>query len=226
MNMFSTILAGGVKHEFSSGALRRSFWRASNPTTGTGIASLDAATARSATANLMTVYNSDTTDQRARIIPVRLWLRATAVNTTASDLHAAIYIDKINRWSSGGTAITPTYTGISGHEDWTAPTTKATIKFGVLVTPAESAEVKVYDREITTTILKADDEFDFWFGDAPGLIAPTVAATGYYEKSVIAVPPVWLDPGATMIFDTYGTAQAADPAWEFEFWYVEHPNNN
>lgn len=226
MSMFTAIVAGGIKREASYDALSRSFFVASNPTAGTGIATADAATARSATANAMTVFNSDTTGKTARIIPVRLWIRATAINTSAADLKAVIYLDDIDRYTSGGTTLSSVACIDSGLAGFAEPTSKATINFGVLVTAAASDENKIYEREITTTILKADDEFDFWFGDAPSILAPTAKATGYYEKSVILVPPMWIDPGATMVFDTYGTSQAADPAWEVEFWYIENPNNN
>ncbi len=219
-NQFS-MMAPAVK-QFSTSGLNRSFFVARNPTTGTGIASLDAATARSATANLMTLFNSggDGTDTNL-IIPIRLWLRATSVNTTASDLKMNIYTDGIDRYTSGGTTITPVSTLQSGEADWVAPATKATINFGLLVTAAESSEVKIYDREVLTTVLAADDTFDIWFSD--GVRSnQEVVVTGHHETTTIIVPPVYLRPQSTMIFDTYGTAQAADPAWEFELWYIDN----
>ena len=223
MNMFS-MMAPAVK-QFSTSGLSRSFFVARNPTTGTGIASLDGAVARSATANLMTVFNSgvDLTDENV-IIPVRLWLRATAINTSATDLKLAIYTDGIDRYDSGGTTITPVSGVQSGQAAFVAPTTKATIQFGVLVTTAESSEVRVFDREVLTTILAVDDTFDIWFGD--GMRSnQEVVVTGHHETTTIIVPPVYLGPQSTMIVDTYGTLQAADPKWEFEFWYIDHSPN-
>ncbi|KKM88304.1 hypothetical protein LCGC14_1260130, partial [marine sediment metagenome] len=181
-----------------------------------------AATARSATLNLMTVFNSGADGGNSNmIIPVRLWLRCTATNTSASQLNLVIYTDGINRYTSGGSTLTGTPIIQSGETGYVAPTSKATIKFGELVTTAASSEVRVYDREIRTTILAVDDTFDIWFGDGVRSTGEVVV-TGHFETQTVIVPPVYLRPQATMIIDTYGASQAADPAWEVEFWYLDH----
>ncbi len=223
-NLLSTHLASTVK--FPEEALRRSFFSARNPTPGTGIAGLDASTARSATAgSLLSVFNAAEVDNSSNsIVPVRLFLRATSVNTSASDLFFAIYTDVINRWSSGGTAITEVPHYAEATTGWGVPTSDATIYFGNLVTAAASSEKKIWTQEMSTTIGAVDDTFDLWFGDGPSLPVSVTTPTGYFETVSAIVPPVWLGPGASMLFQTWGASQAADNDFEFEFWYLNKPH--
>ncbi len=224
-NLFANMAASA--QQFPAEALKRSFFTARNPTPGTGIASDDTSTARSATAALMTVFNSAEVGGEANvIIPVRLWLRATTVNTSGAELYLAIYTDVINRRSSGGSAITEVAHEASAENGWVAPTSKATIHFGDITAPAASSEVKIWTREVLTTIGAADDTYDLWFGDAPANFAPVAAATGHHEVSVHVVPPVWIGPGATMLVQNWASSQSADNDFEFEFWYVEQPHQN
>ena len=228
MNQYS-MMAPHMK-DFADQGLSRSLFYATNPTSGTGIASEDASTARSATAGLMNVFN-DTADGVGGnvIIPIRLWLRETAINTTASNLSFAIYVDGKQRWSSGGTAITEVPTITSGEADFTEPTSNAMIHFGELVLSAATTspgENKLWDREVSTTIGAADDTYDIWFGDGPSLFPAAVAATGHYEDNIFIRPACWIRPQSSLIFQSWGASQAADPAFEFEFWYLETPNAN
>ena len=223
MNMY-TAIANGIANERSHLALHRSYFTARNPTPGTGIASKDAAIARDPLVANMTLFNdskdNSSFDPRI-IIPVRLRIEARSVNTTASDLFAAFYTDEVVRRASGGTAITEVPSVNSAEVGYATPTSAATIYFGEIVCAAASTEVKHFTEEISTTILKADDTFDFWFGDAPGLVNQ-VGATGYKETTTWVVPPLWILPGASMLFQSWGTAQAADPAFAFEFSYLDH----
>lgn len=224
MNRFM-MTALGFKHNFADVALSRSYFRAQNPTAGTGIASLDAATSVSTTSGILSVYNAATAAQGNVIQPVRLRLRATAVNTTASDGRIAIYTDTIDRYTSGGTAITETACINSGEGSaFVAPTSKATIRFGALTTPAATAEVKIVDRLVISTILAAGDVIDCFFGGAAEMFGDT--GTGHPDTIAHLFPPVWIRPLSSMVVWWYGTAQAADPAFEFEFDYLETPNQN
>ena len=224
------MIAPHVK-DFADVGMSRSIFTARNPTTGTGIASADSSTARSATVGVMNVFN-DTADGVGGhvIIPIRLWLRQTAANTTASDLFMAFYIDGKQRWASGGSAITETPCITSGEADFANPASNATIHFGDLVLSAATTspgEKKIFEREVRTAVGAADETYDFWFGDAPSLYVPASGATDTHEYSGLnLVPPVWLRPQSSLVFQQWGASQAADPAFEFEFWYLETPNAN
>jgi len=223
MNRFM-MTALGFKHDFTDSALSRSYFRAKNPTAGTGIASLDAAITRTtAAACLMTVYNAATAAQGNVIQPVRLRLRATAVNTTASDGRIAIYVDTGNRYSSGGSAITPTSVIHSGESSYVLPTSKATIHFGQITVTTQTSEIEIMDRLVSSTILAAGDVHDVWFG---GGDLVSEAATGHPDTVANVCASCWVRPLSSLVVTWYGTAQAADPAFEFEFDYLETPNQN
>ena len=220
-NRFTQIFAN--PKSFGEEAGVRSNFVATNPTTGTGIVSLAAATARSATANLMTVFNNaDEDDGEDYVIsPVRVRLTATEANTTASDLRLVIYTDIIDRYTSGGTTLTAVSTIASGEASFTAPTTKAVINFGLLVTAAASSEKLIAHPMLRQTVMAAEDVVDIWFGDSSG----EAAGDGTNVKgNSHTVPLITLRPGACMILDVFGTAQAADPVYEVEFWFVENPH--
>jgi hypothetical protein len=224
MNMFSMI-APNVK-AFADQGLKRSTFVATNPTPGTGIASLDAATSRSATVGLMNIFNGAATDgtEPYWIIPVWLKLSATAINTTASDGSIDFYLDSANRYSSGGSAITEVPLLDDASADYTEPTSKATIHFGDLTLAAATDENLVCHRNVATAILAVDDEINLYFGDGPeggGRDGTLVRGPGPF-----VVPPMWIGPGANLSIHWYGTAQAADPGFEFELLYIEKPNAN
>src|SRR3990167_11379924 len=116
--------------------IRDNLWRAGNPTVGTGIAYTNDTTAWSATAGIMNVYNSDTTVKRLWIEPLKLVMRMTSINTSGTSLNLVFMTDTATRYSSGGTAITPTQIAwadpvyVSGYANHT---NYATIHFGALV---------------------------------------------------------------------------------------------
>lgn len=205
-------------------ALRRSTFLATNPTPGTGIVMEAASTSRSATAAFMNVYNAATTAQGNYIIPVRLRLVATQANSSASDWRIDVYTDSANRWSSGGSAITEVPLEDSTVTDFTEASSKATIHFGNLTLSAATDENLVGTQTVMKTIFAADDVVDIWFGDAPGSVGPQ--STTHLEVVSAVFPPVWIGPGANLSFHGYGASQTDDPAFEFEFLYLERPNQN
>ncbi len=219
------MIAPNVK-TFADEALSRSSFVATNPTPGTGIASLDASTSRSATAALMNVYNAAATDgtQPYVIIPVWLKLTASAVNTSATDFTLDFYLDSANRYSSGGSAITEVALIDSAVADFTDPTSKATIYFGALTLAAETDETLVASKRIATAIMAVDDVFEIYWGGGPG--SGGRDGTMLRGPGTCEVPPMCIGPVANMSIHGYGTSQTADPGFEFEFFYIEKPNAN
>ncbi len=223
MNRF--LMEASNPKSFTGEALSRSTFIANNPTPGTGIASADAATAFSATVGLLNVFNAAATNGTEPYVIRPVWLKlfGGAVNTTASEANVTFILDEANRWSSGGTAITEQALIQSAEPDWTDPTSKATIYFGELTLAAATDANQVGHVKISKVILVADDHIDiYWGGGAPGGRDGTMLrGPGSFE-----VPPVWIRPGANLSCHWWATAQAADPAFEFEFFYVESPNAN
>lgn len=224
MNRFN-MMANNPKG-FTGEALSRSAFIANNPTPGTGIASADAATAFTATVGLMNVFNGAETNGTEAYVIMPVWLKlfGGAVNTTASEANMTFILDEANRYSSGGTAITEQALIQSAEDSWTDPTSKATIHFGELTLAAATDANQVGHIKISKVILVADDHIDiYWGGGAPGGARDGTMLRG---PGPFEVPPVWIRPGANLSCHWWATAQAADPAFEFEFFYIEKPNTN
>ena len=211
---------------FTDEALSRSTFVATNPTPGTGIAMQDDSVARSAVLAMMNVFNSADSllNEFYVIIPVWLKLQASAANTTADDGSLDIYLDQVDRYTSGGTTITPQALIQSAEADFVDPTTKATINFGELVTAGATDENLVAHVNVATAVLTVDDLIELYWGDAPG--SGGRDGTLVRGPGSFSVPPMWIRAGANMSLHWYGANQAADPGFEFEFFYVEKPNAN
>ena len=224
MNMF-TMIASNPKG-FSDVALSRSAFVATNPTPGTGIASKAAAQSRSATAGLLQVFNSANTNGTEPYVVIPVWLKliATQANTNATDFTLDFYTDTIDRYASGGTVITEVELINSGVPDFTKPTSKATIQFGELTLNAASDENLVASRRLATAIMADDDSYEIYWGGGPdggGRDGTVMRGPG-----PVVVPPMWIHPGASLTVHEYGASMTNDPAFEFEFFYVEKPNSN
>ncbi len=220
------LMEAGNPKGFTGEALSRSSFRAGNPTPGTGIVSQNDAVANTATIGLMNVFNSALIDGTEPYVIRPVWLKlfGGVINTTASEANMTLYLDEINRYTSGGTAITEQALIHTGESGYTLPVSKATIHFGELLLTAVSDANLVGHIKMSKIELVADDHFDIYFaGGAPGGSRDGTMLRG---PGPFEVPPVWIRPGANLSFHWWATAQAADPAFEFEFFYTESPNAN
>jgi len=219
--MFDQVAQGVKDAKFHS--LFKSTFVATNPTPETGIASTDDTVAFSATAGLMNIYNGATNAQGNWIRPLHLKLRATAVNTSASDFQIQFNRDIINRWSSGGSAITEVSSfGNTDISDTTLPTSKATIYFGALVLAAASSSVLLGHEIVSDTIFAANDQINiiFDYGPEAGYNVDAVEVSNFY------IGPMAIGPGHNLSLHAWGNSMAADPAFEFRLVYAEYPNQN
>ncbi len=211
--------------DFGEEAGANSTFTAINPTPGTGIASQDDSTARSATAALFHVFNNADEDAGEDYVihPIRLRLTATAINTTASDFRLSLYTDIIDRYDTtgSGTTITPVETIASGEPDWSVPSTSAVINFGELTLDSASDENLISSPLVMKTIFAASDIIDVYWGDMPG--TGTLDGTHMIGNTFL-FPAIHIRPGASFHIAGFGTAQAADPAFELSFWYAESPH--
>ncbi len=210
--------------DFGNKAGARSTFMATNPTPGTGIASLATATSRSETVALLHVFNNaDATDGTEPYVihPIRLRLMATTANTSGASFRLSLYTDIINRYSSGGTTITPVETIASGEANWAAPSTKAVINFGLLTLVAASDENLVESQLVQKTVLADMDIIDVYFGDMPG----TGGLDGtHLEGNGFLFPAIHIRPGASFHIADIAPSATDDAEFEFEFWYAENPH--
>ncbi len=224
MNRF--LMEAGNPKSFTGEALSRSSFVATNPTPGTGIASLASSSSRSATAALMNIYNAAATDGTEPYVIRPVWLKLTAgtANTNATDATLDFYMDSANRWSTGGTAITEVALIDSAEPDFADPTSKITIHFGLLTLAAATDETLISSKRIATGVMVLDDVYEIYWaggGGGGGRDGTVLRGPGSFE-----VPPMWIRPGANLSIHQYGTAQDTDPEFEFEFFYIESPNAN
>ena len=211
MGMLNALMAAD-----SLDKLSQSFFSAGNPTPGTGIASTDAPTSFSATVGLINIYNAadPANGEHHRVIPIGICLRALAVNTGATSFVLIGYEDNINRYSSGGTALTENNLYMTSQTGWTTRTAKAAVHFGVLTLAAASASVKkVFNQQISDVIYAADDTVMIWFGEG---------ATGENgNRNNIVLPPIYLGPGGNLSIHELAASQSADPGFEVDIWWAE-----
>ena len=224
MNRF--LMEASAPKSFTGEALSRSSFVATNPTPGTGIASLAGSTSRSATVAMMNIFNGANTDGTESYVIRPVWLKLTAgtANSSATDATLDFYMDSANRWASGGSAITEVALIDSAEPDFEDPTSKAIIHFGLLTLAAATDETLVASKRIATAVMALDDVFEVYWaggGGGGGRDGTVMRGPGSFE-----VPPIWIRPGANLSIHQYGTAQAADPEFEFEFFYIESPNAN
>lgn len=199
------------------------YFTAVNPTPGTGIIHA-LTTAWSATAALLCLRNTDAEGaKRIYLDYVKLMCLGTAPTATTS-IRLAITIDNTNRYSSGGTAITPQNVNMDS-----ASATVAALNFGAVVLTAASGSVRQIAREAqpnrAAPALVNGDTFFYNFGqttsESLGIVGSATPATAP-QNVTAAMPPVIMGGGDSFNFHLYypGAATTA-PTYEFEIGWWE-----
>ncbi len=205
------------------------FFVATNPTSGTGIATTtsvvdDAATASATHAQnvpVMYIQNGySASDPNARSIYLKyLRMIVTAAPTSATAWNMSIRSDAVPRYTSGGTRITPVNINTGSGNG-----SQAILYFGAVVTTnLPSAASRLLTRaQIQSSVPNVKDMWTFTFGDQA---MPTNVLTAAAEKNInIPCGPIIVGPGTNISIGMWGTSNAAAPAWEFELGYVERPS--
>lgn len=191
------------------------YFVALTPTPGTGIIGHAAPTTFDQTKAYLLVYNSG----NANIYPMYLRLHTTVIS--AGDSTGPIFwtqvLDTGNRFSSGGTALTPNNTNYGS-----ANKSSAVITVGAVVCTANSSLSRTVAHKTFRpgTIDVVHDQFIFYWGAAvmaaPQLL-PTSTASTYAESFA----PVVIPPGGSFLIHEWAAAQSTGPTLEVEFGYVE-----
>lgn len=203
-----------------------SFFVATNPTTGTGIATTtsvvdDAATASATHAqNVPVMYVANTADPSnpasKSIYPLYLKMTVTAAPTSATVWSYSIRADNVARYTSGGSTITPKNVNTAFSN-----ASSAQIVFGAVVTanlPSSNARLLAAG-QIQSSIPVVKDVWVFTFGD---VAMPSSILTASAAKNInIPCGPLVLSPGWNFALGMWGASNAGAPAWEFEFGYAE-----
>jgi hypothetical protein len=195
------------------------YFVAVNPTMGTGIA-MGIQTTFNATANVLGILVNNAaagSGKRLYVDYIRLICTAAGTTTTASDL--AVVVDNTNRYSSGGTQLTP----VCVNADLTSLNTSALAYFGALTAAAANAARVVSRLRLKTQAapcwVVGDSVFvKFSAQDGQG-IGPTSGTAA--QNIGLSAGPVIIGAGESVLFHMWNTANATTPpSFEVEIgWY-------
>lgn len=181
------------------------------PTPGTGIIGTVSIASITDVSPTAVFYNSSTTK---RIYPQFLNLHETVVSTSGSRVQFTFYLDNVNRWTSGGTALTNGNTNSSVSAD-----TSLVAHVGGIVSPAASAKVLVAHVVFRGTIDVVEDQYEFVFGSHGGgtITGPQAVTVQHFSATL---PPICIAPGHSLVMHQWAASQANAPTYEYNLGYI------
>lgn len=190
------------------------YFTATNATLGTAITGTAAPTAFSATVGLLSLYNGSTTKS---IYLDYLLLSPKAAGTNGTNFLYAMSGDRINRYTSGGTAITPVNTNMSSDA-----TSAAVINVGALTIAAASSARRLSHGILRTVIKVIGDKYLFKFGDAAPGVLSGIPLEGTTQANINEpCPPIVIGPGHSFVFHEIAASQSVAATYEFSLGYWE-----
>lgn len=207
-------------------AQRGSFFRAQNPTTGTGVALNAASVAFVDTVGFLVLQNTSTS---LSIYLDRLKLILTAATTAVVSTDVLVKTDTINRnpsTAANGTAITPTNPN-SGSNSVSALAIQAFNAAGVMTLPASGAAARVAARaHLPTGLHVVGDSLEVQFGDivqagTGGLTGATRTSASAPGAFVVEAEPVIIGPGGWAVIHRWSLTEAGAPSFEWTLTWAE-----
>lgn len=200
-------LAGTKMHPLAD---EGTYFVATNATPGTPIAGIAAADGYDVTETLFYLHNSATATKRIYMDFLHLAV-TTAVGTTGSNFSLAITTDNVARRSSGGTSITP----VNVLQSSSIATSVDACYFGAVVTAAATNGKLIWHGMLRTVIKVLGDQYTLVFGGSEipssGMILEGTAQVHIVRK----VPPVVLEPGASLMVHEFASSQNAAAQYQF-----------
>jgi hypothetical protein len=195
-----------------------SYFLATNPTPGTGIAGIAATGAFSDAESLLVVRNAAAVSTGKRVHLDYLRLQVTAAGTNGTDVRYVSKLDKGGvRYTSGGSAITVVNPNMDS-----AAATSATVHFGALVTAAATSDARLVGNGLVRNVIGVvGDEYLFDFGGSAHVATAHAVAGTAIAKLVIPHAPVVLGPEHSFVFSIHAASQTGAISFEFELGYWE-----
>lgn len=225
---YGELFTAPVLPEAQVSADEGTYWTVTNPTPGTGIATIAAQTTLADISPFILFKNNwqITDNNRRRIIAKFLRLTCTAPGTAGTQLRFASKVDGVGtRYASGATLIAGNNTiGVATNQPQNANSDiswGSALQFyaGPIVAAAASSPRLLDALTIRTTIPVIGDTYQIIFGDnespATASIPATVSSFGLNVGPMVVGPQEW---GA---FHIWLPSQSAASSYEITFGYVE-----
>jgi len=193
------MLVSGAKN--SALAAEASYYTICNPTAGTAIADGNAS-AFVTTTPLLTIFNSNAAGGKSIYLDYLDLIVTAAAGTSSTNFNAAMYMDSGNRYSSGGSTITPANVNPSS-----TLTSGGTVKFGAVTATAATAQRQLYNEILRTVIPVIGDKYKFRFGDTTASTAGMPLEGTLQLERVVNSPPIVIPPQYTFLLYTWGASQ-------------------
>jgi hypothetical protein len=195
-----------------------SLFVATNPTPGTAIAGIAAATTLDDLAALIFLRLSSSSTKRLYLLDLEL--QVAAAGASGTNWAYAINGDKnTSRYASGGSAITPRNANMAS----SVATEIDRLQFGAVVCTAASSEKRLLDHGLVQTVIKVvGSKYRFVFGDSSTGTASGIPLEGTTQHSqVIHCPPVVLGAGDSFVFHEFAASQSGAASYQFKMRWIE-----
>jgi hypothetical protein len=194
-----------------------SYFLASNPTIGTGIAGIAASTSYDAAEHLFWLRNISTSK---RLYLDYIEITCTAAGAAGTTAGFTVTTDRGNsRRGTGGSDITSVYNVNRASSE----TAEVSCAFGALATSAASTAVQAVFNGLVRNVIKVvGDTYRFSFGDTGVTWQCAGASLNGTTSAAITVPcaPVVLGEGDQVLLSDWGASQSGASSYEFKagFW--------
>jgi hypothetical protein len=192
-------------------AAEGSYSMATTPTPGTGIIGAASMTALVATTPIFCLVNGSTT---RTCYPQFLNLHETVVSTAGARVQFSFFTDNVNRYTSGGTALT-----ISSCQSGLTDASGVAIHVGAVTAAAASSALQTDHVVFRGTIDVVEDQYEFIFGGlgAGNSASSRVTTVSDFSKTC---PPYAILPGHSLLIYQWAASQANAPTYEYRFGFI------
>jgi hypothetical protein len=206
-----------TREEIRAACEQGTYYKACNPTLGTGIA-MGIQTAFSDTANVLAILRN--TSAAKKIIPHYIRLINTVAGATTTSSRAAVVLDTANRYSSGGADLTASIVNANSAN---GAASIADLRFGALTAAAVAAKRQVANMQLKTQVAPCwtvGDEVRIIFGADADAQLLSGAGPMCIVKNV--GPVVLGGQNHSLLLHMWNPANATTPpSWECEFAWWE-----
>ncbi len=149
------------------------------------------------------------TKKQCELARLRLQYTAIGAGGTLPRYHMELEPAGTNRYTSGGTQITP-----AGVNSDVSDLSSVVLFHGAVVAPVASANVRrIQTGQIRPVIPVIFDDVTFVFGDQPA-VAPSILSGTAVASQVIKVPPVIVGPQASFLLHLWRVSQSGADSLE------------